>query len=79
LLKGRSDFAVQAGADLASQLAEYSRSFSVASPERLDSPWYELASIEKLREFLRHNNQRLMPRIEPGNASAPTEPVIALH
>src|SRR6185369_5674864 len=77
LIKGSSEFALTAGADRGFPIAKFSRSFSVASvPRRFRC--YVLAQFQHAR-VLRHNNfKQPMTSIEPGNASAPTEPVTAL-
>src|SRR5204863_8205840 len=75
LVKGRSDFAFRR-ARIWLPSTQYSRSFSVASRCR------GLVHRVRIKKDARTTPQyfkRPMPRIEPGNASAPTEPVTALH
>ena len=55
LLKGRSDFAVQAGADLASQLA---RNIAEAFLWRRAREWVRCLRTCLISKSLRHNNQR---------------------
>ena len=52
---------------MASQLAQnIAEAFLWRRPSDWIRLWYELALIERLREFLRHNNQRLTPSHRTG-------------